>query len=122
MYESEIMVAIFDWVRARALTDERYYLIYHIPNGGARTKHAGRQLKREGVKRGVWDIAIDVPAHGYHGAKVEVKREGGKLSDEQIEYGRAVGKLGYKCHLVFSANNFIKFMEWYFEEDRNKVN
>ena len=114
MYESEIMVAIFEWVALRRATDSRYELVYHVPNGGARTKHAGRQLKREGVKRGVWDICIDVPCRNFHGAKVEVKRFGGKLSDEQVDYGRAVGKLGYKCFVAFCVGDFIKFMEWYF--------
>lgn len=116
MYESEIMVAIFDWVRTKSLSDPRYELIYHIPNGGDRTKHAGKQLKREGVKRGVWDIAIDVPCRGFHGAKVEVKRVGGTLSEDQITYGKAVEANGYKCAVTFSVGHFIKFVEWYFED------
>lgn len=82
--------------------------IHAIPNGGSRgsTKddamRIGSQLKAEGVKSGVSDIFVPIPAHGLHGLYIEMKRkDGGSLSDTQKAFGAFVREQGYGfccCH------------------------
>lgn len=82
--------------------------VHAIPNGGSRgsTKdqamRVGAQLKAEGVKSGVSDIFVPIPAHGLHGLYIEMKRtDSGELSENQKAFGAFVREQGYGfccCH------------------------
>lgn len=70
--------------------------MYHIPNGGSRTKAEAGRFKAEGVKSGVPDICLPVAREQYHGLYIELKRrEGGRLSEAQKLWIEALRKLGY---------------------------
>lgn len=78
--------------------------MHAIANGGSRgdgTKRgamiAGGALKAEGVKAGVADCFLPVPAHGLHGLYIEMKtKEGGDGGSKlQKEFGAWVQDRGY---------------------------
>src|SRR5699024_3023532 len=48
-----------------------YPLIYHVPNGGQRSKKTAADLKREGVKAGVSDLVVMSARGGWHGMYLE---------------------------------------------------
>lgn len=99
--EAEEQKALFRWAE---LVKGKYpvlELMYHIPNEGRRSLSNGRYLKDQGMKRGVPDICLPVPAHHYTALYIEMKRrDGGKISREQrgwIEALNRVGNLAVVC-------------------------
>lgn len=77
-------------------------MLYHVPNGGSRNPIEGRNLKMQGVRRGVPDICLPVPRGGFHGLYIELKRrKGGVVSEEQAVWIDRLNRVGYRavvCH------------------------
>ena len=77
-----------------------------MPNGGFRNAKEAIGLARQGVKAGVFDLALDVARGGFHGLKIELKKPGGKCkvpSSEQLEYMTFCCQQGY---YAFVSNDF----------------
>ena len=71
-------------------------LMFHVPNGGGRSKAEAGRFKAEGVKAGVPDIFLPVPSQGMHGLFIELKRlKGGTVSREQKAWMEALTMQGY---------------------------
>lgn len=93
--------ALFRWaaLQQRRWPELRY--LHAIPNGGDRHPAVAAKLKSEGVRKGAPDIYLDVPRHGYHGLRIELKapqegkRPAGKLSPEQAEWLEFLAAQGY---------------------------
>lgn len=78
--------------------------LFAIPNGGARHKAVAGKLRAEGVVAGVADLFLMVARHGFHGLFIEMKAEGGRLTECQIAFkGRAEAQ-GYKHAVCWSAD------------------
>ncbi|MGO1073597.1 hypothetical protein [Lysobacter sp. CA199] len=86
--------------------------LLHIPNGGARSAMTGAELKRQGVRRGVWDYLLPVQRHPlgvtpYAGLWMEFKRPGerrairGGLSPQQLAFGRFVHGHGFATVVAY---------------------
>jgi hypothetical protein len=102
LLESDLQRALFMWA---AINPELKWL-YACPNGGKRNSFEASNMKAQGVKAGILDIALDVARGGYHGFKLELKIPGGKCkkpSKEQEEYIEFCKEQGYFC---FVSNNF----------------
>lgn len=101
-------------------------MIYAVPNGSARNIVTATNLKREGVKAGVPDIAVDVACGNYHGLKIEMKVKKiiqlktkktvkyGKLTEKQEEYKKLLEKFNYKFVVCYSSQEAIEELENYF--------
>ena len=106
MSEHAEQVALF---QALALHPECQW-IHAIPNGGLRSKTTAVNLRREGLKRGVWDICVPIARQGFHGMFIEMKYGKNKLTAEQVEFGAFVEAQGYKTFVAygwFEAYNAI---------------
>jgi hypothetical protein len=77
--------------------------IHAIPNGGFRNKATAGKMKAEGVKPGVSDIFVPIPANGYHGLYIEFKAGKNTLSPVQKEFRDFVISRGYSFYLAYSA-------------------
>ena len=94
--ESEEQQALFQWAGLQRGKYPELDLLYHIPNGGNRSKAEAGRFKAEGVKAGVPDICLPVARGCFHGLYVELKREkGSKTSDEQKRWIEKLSKQGY---------------------------
>lgn len=113
--EHQLQSLCAEWWRLKELTDDRYSLIYAVPNGGSRSKGAASKIKKEGGRRGVWDINVDVPAKGYHGLRIEMKIPSGKLTPEQTDMGLLFVKYGYLAVVCRTFEDFKRLIESYFE-------
>jgi len=75
--------------------------LFHIPNettGGHGWIVRNSQL---GCKKGVPDLMLPIPMHGYHGMFIEMKKTGGRLDGTQRKWLNALTQLGYYaicCH------------------------
>lgn len=89
--------------------------VHHIPNGGLRNKRTASSLKRQGVKKGVWDIFLPHEA-GSSGLYIEMKDEGidkkgrhfkKSLTAEQKEFRDYAVLQGFKCIVCYSAEEAL---------------
>ena len=55
------------------LVGQLYDAIYHVPNGGQRSKSTGAAMKRQGVKSGVSDLVVIDARGGWFGLYMEFK-------------------------------------------------
>lgn len=94
--ESQEQQLLFEWAALSAGQWPELALMYHIPNGGNRSKSEAGRFKAEGVKSGVPDICLPVARGGYHGLYIELKRvNGGRVSPAQQGWISALRDQGY---------------------------
>lgn len=96
--ESQEQVTLFAWAYMAMAEHPELEWLYHVPNGGFRDARTAAKLKKEGVKPGYPDIGLDIPRGGYHGLRIELKRQsGGVLSKEQKKWLEALKSNGYRA-------------------------
>ena len=69
--------------------------LFHIPNettGGQGWIVRNSQM---GCRKGVPDLMLPIPRHGYHGMFIEMKKPGGRLQENQGKWIAALTDLGY---------------------------
>jgi hypothetical protein len=94
--ESAEQQALFEWAAIQGNMTPELSLLYHIPNGGYRSKAEAGRFKAEGVKSGVPDVCLPVARGGFHGLYIELKRrKGGKVTHEQEKWIKLLSKQGY---------------------------
>lgn len=103
--EHDIQAACVTWFRLRY--PEFSLLLNAVPNGGRRDAVTGARLKAEGVVAGVADLELNVARHGFHGLKIEMKREKGRQSAAQREWQAAVDEQGYRYTVCRSMDEFM---------------
>lgn len=91
-------------------------LLYAIPNGGVRNAIEANRLIRGGVRPGVLDLALDLPSGKWHGMKIEIKTDKGRLSNYQIQYIKDVQD-NYYCCVCRSVEQFLKEVKEYLSEE-----
>lgn len=88
-------------------------LLFAVPNGGSRHKIEAANMKRQGVKRGVADVILQIPKKGYASLCLEFKTLTGKQSPDQKEYQRQVEMAGSKYVIVRSVEQAIRELQLY---------
>ena len=97
--EARIQAAIVEWVRTVA----PQVIVFHVPNGGLRTKAEAARMKWVGVLPGVFDLALIVPPLRFsecsspRPAAIEVK------TPEEIKKanrGLSAGQQQYELDLI----------------------
>lgn len=102
MSEEQEQVALFKWAKLQENVYPALRLLYHIPNGGKRDKVTAARLKAAGVKAGVPDICLPVPAGGFHGLYIEMKYGKNHTSPEQEEWLKSLMLMGYRVAVCYS--------------------
>ena len=110
--ESE-QAALISWARFNAVLYPDLNLLYHVPNGGARDKREGANLKRAGVLAGIPDLVLPVARHGYHHLYIEMKVEPNKPTKSQMEVMRRLKKNGSFVIVCYGAGEARKVINWY---------
>ena len=75
--------------------------LYHIPNENIAGQKWGIRNKQLGVRSGVPDLCLPIPAGGYHGLYIEMKTKAGTTSEKQDRWLAALNGFGYLavvCH------------------------
>lgn len=95
--------------------------IYHIPNEGKRSKVTGGRLKSMGMRPGVPDICLPVPRGKFSGLYIELKKIGGKPTDNQIDWLELLDRYGHCVALCEGAEAAEEIITAYCERDADKL-
>lgn len=126
--EHDEQVALMQWWRlfsqCRGIEEEH---LFAIPNGGDRHPATAARLKAEGVRAGIPDLFLSLPAGKANGAFIEMKkRKGGVVSKQQAEAMQRLHRAGYCCVVCEGwkeAADFIRgYVILYQEGDRHVRN
>src|SRR5579884_3639771 len=86
MSEEEEQIALLQRCRYAEPRCPELGLLFAVPNGGFRFQRTAARMKAAGVKPGVPDLFLLVARGCFHGLFIEMKRrQGGRLSEEQVE-------------------------------------
>lgn len=74
-------------------------------------------MKAEGMRSGVPDLFLPVARRDYHGLFIEMKIEGGVLSEEQMEFLAFAEGQKYLDKVCYSADEAVEVLQWYLEKE-----
>ncbi len=110
--EHQEQVALIDWCKLHQARYPMLNMMTAIPNGGLRNIKVAMKLKKEGVSKGYPDILLDYANNGYHGLRIELKRQKGSYpTTEQKQWLQRLNSAGYKavvCNGWTEAKNVIE--------------
>jgi hypothetical protein len=95
-------------------------LLFAVPNGGSRNKLEAANLKRQGVKAGVADVILQVPAKWYNCLCLEFKTPSGKQSPEQQEFQRQIELAGGKYIVARSVQEALEEVDNYLNDGKHE--
>lgn len=114
--EEEEQVTLFNWAKMQEKKYPELALMFHIPNGGLRSKSEAARFKRAGVKSGVPDIFLPCAKGGKHGLFIELKKlTGGKTSKEQKAWIAALENAGYAASVCCGWKEAERAITWYLD-------
>jgi hypothetical protein len=112
--EYDDQVFVFEWAKYCKL--DGIDLLYATLNGVRLPIGLARKMKRAGLKAGPPDINLDVARQGFHGLRIEEKREkGGIVSQIQSDWHDRLRQEGYKVVVTKGANETIAAIKEYLD-------
>lgn len=106
MSEHDEQTALFLWASIYQEKIPGIELMFAVPNGGYRMGKTARDLKAEGVKKGVPDVWL--PISGVHGEKpvkglvIEMKFGKNKPTPEQEAWLAFLAGVGWRAEVCYS--------------------
>lgn len=113
--EAQAQAAVFDWVRWQQSKNPALKSMYHAANEGKRSRTAGANLKRQGMKPGVSDICLPFAAAGFNNLYIELKVENNKATEEQLAFIDTINGIGGKAVIVYGSDAAIEVITAYLE-------
>ena len=90
-----------------------YDAIYHVPNGGFRDFKTSKDMKKQGVRKGVSDLVLPIGRGGYFGLYIEFKAarpHNSDISEEQVDWLELVEREGYAATLAVGKDEAIEIL------------
>ena len=114
MKESQIQQSIFEWAAHDPICKD---YLFAIPNGGSRNVIEARNLKRQGLRKGVSDMMLAYPTKDAHGLWIELKRDRkSKLTCEQTNWLERMNGVGYLAKVAYGFDESLDIIRNYLEE------
>ena len=102
MSEEQEQIALFKWAKLQENVYPELRLLFHVPNGGKRSKVTAAHMKAAGAKAGVPDVCLPVPRGRLHGLYIEMKYGNNKPSPEQMQWLLDLTAMNYKTAVCYS--------------------
>ena len=116
--EAEEQATLFSWAAMNSGKRPELRLLFHIPNGGMRSKSEAARFKAEGVKPGVPDLFLPVARGPWHGLFIELKRQqGGRISDSQKRWLDSLTTAGYYATVAHGWREATAILTEYLDMD-----
>lgn len=93
--------------------------LFHVPNERS-DKIQAANLKKMGVKPGVPDLFLPVPSGRYHGLFIEMKKDGGVASDDQLWWQEHMKTNGYAAAVCYGWQKAAEVLLWYLNLKRQQ--
>ena len=107
-------IQLFAWAEYNSGRFPELSLMYHIPNGGKRSKAEAGRFKAMGVKAGVPDIFLPSARGGFFGCYIEMKRiKGSTVTSNQKEWHKSLQEQGYFVAVAYGMEEAVKYLEAY---------
>jgi hypothetical protein len=81
-------------------------LLYMVHNDGNKNPIQASQDIARGLTKGWPDLNLDIPAGGYHGLRIEMKKPGEKPEPHQIEIHELLRSKGYQVIVIDNLEDF----------------
>jgi hypothetical protein len=108
--EHQEQVKLIQWCNAHPVAD----CIFSSQAGVRTTIGTANKAKAEGMRKGVPDLFLPVPAGGFHGLFIELKRvKNAKPSKEQQDWIEFLNKQGYFAIVCYGADEAIAVIQRY---------
>jgi len=93
------------------------HVLFHIPNGGMRSKTEASIMKAEGVVAGVPDLFLAYSNYGYNGLFIEMKTPKGRITNTQEYFMEHATRAGYLCAVCRSLDDFMELVNNYLKTE-----
>ena len=113
--EEEEQTVVMHWAAMASGRWPELRLLFHIPNGGKRSKSEAVRFRAAGVRSGVPDLFLPCSRGGFHGLWIEMKAMGGRVSREQERWQTELLGQGYMCAVCYGADAAIATIEKYMQ-------
>ena len=90
-------------------------LLYHVENERQCTPQQAARRKLMGVKKGVPDLCLPVPRGPYTGLYLELKKPGGRLSEEQKWWLDQLNRQGCCATVCYGWEEARQWLEKYLQ-------
>ena len=94
----------------RFYQSKKDFIVFHVPNGGARNEREGKKFKDMGVLAGVADLIFVFKEKVVF---IELKKpSGGRQTDDQKIFQDRVSELGYEYYICRSVDEVLKALHF----------
>jgi len=107
--QAELISRLSEWGNFSLFSDFMRW-VFHVPNGGHRSKGSAIEMKAIGLKPGVHDLCCPWPTLYAGQATIEMKADNGTTSNKQDDYTdfmELVGNVSLTTNDVDEAERFI---------------
>jgi hypothetical protein len=115
-YEQSQVIA---WARFYGRLHPELNMLFHVPNGGARDKREGANLKKAGVLAGIPDLILPVARKGFHHLYIEMKVEPNKPTATQVAILKDLKNEQNLAIVCYGAEQAKKVIRWYLDMAEN---
>lgn len=115
-YEQSQVIA---WARFYGRFHPELNMLFHVPNGGARDKREGANLKKAGVLAGIPDLILPVARKGFHHLYIEMKVEPNKPTATQVTILKDLKNEQNLAIVCYGAEQAKKVIRWYLDMVEN---
>lgn len=119
--ESHEQINLLQWFRVVYARPHRIdpRLLFHVPNGGSRSRGEAGRFRAEGVTPGVPDLFLAVPRGGRAGLWIELKSKSpsARVRPEQVEMIELLRAQGYGAEVAYGAEDAQSVIESYLYEE-----
>lgn len=111
--EERLQRDCFEWVFRHEALHLSLRWLFHVPNGGARSKGEAGKLKGMGTRKGVVDVLQPFPGPGAPGLAIELKAPGQPLTPDQVKFLAEANQAGWVNGVCFTLKEFQRLVRRY---------
>jgi len=104
--EHDLQVTVLEQLERRAAPGVFWFA---VPNAGKRGRLAARMLKEEGMRAGVADLCVMLPAGKV--AWLELKTRRGRQTEQQVMFGLVCASLNHPYHMARTLDEAVGFLK-----------
>lgn len=122
MSEYQEQVNVMAWAKLMTAQYPELELLHSSQNGaplgsGKVAAIRGHQLRLAGLLPGLPDLHLPVARRGYHSLWIELKVEGRKPRENQVEILELLNAAGNFATVCNGADDAIMTLQWYLEKE-----